>query len=438
MKQKTTLLITALVFHRQTDLRFFGWLTPRRFSASQAIRIAARKGFSTRAALGVFFAACLASSGLCGSLATEYDQISNAIEVNFVATDQHVHQLWSGPDGVWHTEDLTAITGAPPVASGSPLVSDFNSVAVPNTVEVDYVGRDQHIHVLWFNGSWHVSDLNAGIPGAPNAAVGSALASEYDPLSNNVEVNYIGTDQHVHQFWFNGAWNIRDLTLITAAPLAEGGSPLVSEFNQLGAPNTQEVNYIGVDRHVHTFWFNGTWHVSDLNAGTGAPNTAARSSLGSLSNKSLFVDQVYYTGTDQHLHQFYFDGTSWHVQDMTSGTGSPNVAALSAMEGHFNMTADTLEANFVGTDQHIHQFWSRGPGPEGVWYPFDLNSATGAPDAAALSSLASVFNPFSGAFETDYIATDQHVHQFWFNGTWKSLDLTAATGAPKAAPENSF
>ena len=272
--------------------------------------------------LGVCLATCMISSAFGSSLVSEFNPISNAVEVNYIATDQHVHQLWF--NGAWHVTDLTTDTGAPNVAAGSALVSEFNPIANPNTVELNYIGTDQHVHQFWFNGTWHVGDLTAAT-GAPNVAAGSALASQFNSLENTAEVYYIGTDQHVHQFWINGTWHAGDLTAATGASNVAAGSALASAFNPIANPHTVEVNYIGTDQHVHQFWFNGTWHVGDLTAGTRAPNAAAGSALASEFNPISNAVEVNHIGTDQHVHQFWFNGT-WHVQDLTAGTGAPNAA----------------------------------------------------------------------------------------------------------------
>src|SRR5271157_5112098 len=338
--------------------------------------------------LGVCLATCMISSAFGSSLVSEFNPISNAVEVNYIATDQHVHQLWF--NGAWHVTDLTTDTGAPNVAAGSALVSEFNPIANPNTVELNYIGTDQHVHQFWFNGTWHVGDLTAAT-GAPNVAAGSALASQFNSLENTAEVYYIGTDQHVPQSWFNGTWHAGDLTAATGASNVAAGSALASQFNSL--ENTAEVYYIGTDQHVHQFWINGTWHAGDLTAATGASNVAAGSALASAFNPiaNPHTVEVNYIGTDQHVHQFWFNGT-WHVGDLTAGTRAPNAAAGSALASEFNPISNAVEVNHIGTDQHVHQFWFNG-----TWHVQDLTAGTGAPNAAAGSALASEFNPISNA-----------------------------------------
>jgi hypothetical protein len=70
-----------------------------------------------------------------------------------------------------------------------------------------------HVHSLWYNGSWHAADLTA-LAGAVNAASGS-LTAAVNTIANAMEVNYIGGDQHIYVLWYNGLWHVSDLTVAT-------------------------------------------------------------------------------------------------------------------------------------------------------------------------------------------------------------------------------
>jgi hypothetical protein len=61
-------------------------------------------------------------------------------------TDNHLHELWSDVTG-WHTDDLTAATGAPAPVPDSLVGYTFEA---QNTQHVMYVGADDaHVHELW-------------------------------------------------------------------------------------------------------------------------------------------------------------------------------------------------------------------------------------------------------------------------------------------------
>src|SRR6266852_4346231 len=84
------------------------------------------------------------------------------------------------------------------VAFGS-LVAHINTIA--NIDEVFYIGTDQHVHEFWNSaGVWHAADLTA-VAGGPNASLGSTIAAQINTIASTDEVFYIGTDRHVHQLW---------------------------------------------------------------------------------------------------------------------------------------------------------------------------------------------------------------------------------------------
>ena len=70
----------------------------------------------------------------------------------------------------------------------------------------------------------------------------------------------------------------------------------------------------------------------------------------------------------------------------------------------------------------------------GGWAHADLSAATGAPEAAAGSTLTSYAEP--SWRHVCYLGGDGHVHELYMGtagGGWAHADLSAATGAPEAA-----
>jgi hypothetical protein len=62
---------------------------------------------------------------------------------------------------------------------------------------------------------------------------------------------YRGTDNHIHELYWNGTWNTNDLTADTNA-VAAAGDPNGYMFNAQG---TQHVVYRGTDNHIHELWW---------------------------------------------------------------------------------------------------------------------------------------------------------------------------------------
>jgi len=103
-----------------------------------------------------------------------------------------------------------------------------------------YLGTDQHIHQLYFNtgvGHWVDQDLTITSGAAVNAQNQSPLASFVDTPGEHV--SYIGTNNHVIQLYWtsSGGWVEQDLSAtaengLTTLPGSE--SPLIGFFDSIG------------------------------------------------------------------------------------------------------------------------------------------------------------------------------------------------------------
>ena len=131
--------------------------------------------------------------------------------MNYLGTDHHVYQLWWYWSSGWHAGDLTAATGAPNAASGSALATEINTIA--GSVELYYFDSNWKVSELWWspNSGWYSSDPTWGL-GAPSAAPGSSLVSLVNTRAGTVQVHYIAPDKHVHELWWNGIWHTDDVT----------------------------------------------------------------------------------------------------------------------------------------------------------------------------------------------------------------------------------
>ena len=264
---------------------------------------------------------------------------------------------------------------------------------------------------------------NAVGQSAPNAAAGSPLAIISDPITTTVDAFYLGSDRHVHQLWLSsGIWHPLDLTAAAGAPNAVAGSPLVSISDPI--TTTVDVFYLGSDQHVHQLWLSsGIWHPLDLTAAAlGAPNAAAGSPLTSISDPITTTVDVFYVGSDQDVHQLWLSSGVWHPLDLTAAAGDP-----SAFAGSLSSISDpittTVDAFYLGSDRHVHQLWLSS----GIWHPLDLTAAASAPIAGFGSPLVSISDPITTTVDVFYLGSDQHVYELWLSGgIWHPLDVTTA------------
>src|SRR5258707_3639578 len=115
-------------------------------------------------------------------------------------------------------------------------------------------------------------------------------------------------------------WNLNDLTLAASGAPSVGGQATGYVFDAQG---TQHVFYTASDLHVHELWWNSNgWHHNDLTIATGSPNAAG------LPTAYVFAaqgtQQVFYTGeNDSHIDELWWDSNGWHHHDISAATGAP-------------------------------------------------------------------------------------------------------------------
>jgi len=234
---------------------------------------------------------------------------SNRYDVFGVGMNGHVIQLWW--NGSWHWSDL----GAPPSSVGGGILADRLAVASwgTNRLDVFGLGVNGHISQLWWNGSWHWSDL-----GSPPAGVGGG-AFLGSPLtaaswgSGRYDVFGVGANGHVIQRWWDGSWHWADLG---APPATVGGGGLYGPLAAASwGPNRIDVFGRGRNGNVVQLWWNGSWHWSDL--GVPPPTVGGGAIRGSLTATSWGTNRydVFAVGDNGHVVQLWWNG-AWHWSDL--------------------------------------------------------------------------------------------------------------------------
>lgn len=210
--------------------------------------------------------------------AQELTSFSDSIgkHVVFVANDYHVHQLrysaicWSSN---WVNEDLTAMTGGPPLLSfpyyGTPRLTSFSDAAGEHVFHRD--ASFGHLNqYLFAGGVWRNQDLGM--------LASSSSTSGY----SNVGVErlfYETSNQHVHMFVSQDglSWSDSDLTSQTGGTLASWFTALTSFHDALGE-HCFMLAITGTSTSFTVTGTNGTFAPLSLPSGA----TSARFSPGSI------------------------------------------------------------------------------------------------------------------------------------------------------------
>ncbi|MGD0460483.1 MAG: hypothetical protein ABSC21_22405, partial [Terriglobia bacterium] len=168
------------------------------------------------------------------------------------------------------------------------------------------------------------------------------------------------------------------------------------------------------------------WLDEDLTGFTNGALAAAGSALSSFAMANG-TQHVYFV-TDNQLHQLYYNNTKWLDADLTGFTNGALAAAGSALSG-FAMANGTPHVYFVASNQHVHQLYYNYK----KWLDEDLTGFTNGALAAAGSALSS-FAMADGTQRVYFVASNQHVHQLYYNNMkWLDEDLTGFTNGALAA-----
>lgn len=177
--------------------------------------------------------------------------------------------------------------------------------------------------------------------------------------------------------------------------------------------------------HVHHLYYNNVqWIDQDLTTLTGGGKPASFGAVTALYTMPNHQFHVYYTdGNSQHVHQLYYNNTSWSDQDLTLITGGP-AASLYAISGF--AIGNLQHVFYVGLDNHVHELNYNNSN----WSDQDITATAGSTLANLAPILAFATTP-NGQFHVYYQDLNNlDLHQLYFNGTsWSDSDLTAITGA---------
>jgi hypothetical protein len=246
------------------------------------------------------------------------------------------------------------------------------------------------------------------VAGAPNASAASALDGYSTEYNQQQHVNYISTDGNVCELFFSDRWRFNLLTQLACAPLALPGGPIdgyATNFN-----NQQHVNYIGSDNHVHELFFDSAWRHHDLTALTGAPEVGVVTALDGYSTEYNQQHHINFLGTDNHIHELFFD-SAWHHNDLTQAAGAGSFPAVSAsrLDGYSTEYNRQQHVNYVGAGDHLHELFF-----DSAWHHNDLNQQSVAPNPQAGTPVAGYGANFNNQEHVIFIGAKGDIHELWF------------------------
>jgi hypothetical protein len=251
----------------------------------------------------------------------------------YEAANQHIHLIQFSADGNSKNDaDLTKEAGGS-AAAWTPL-SSFNDSSGDHLF---YVGTDQHLYQLYgqlnlvytcsagfpphcslgYQEVWSNQDITkaaelAGAAPEPVSLAGLAGFSAFD----GEHVGYIGVNQHVCQFHWNGTnWIFQDLNL--------NGATEAVWLTGSGISTAYLLPYIGTDGRVHSLNYTSAgWSPQDVTTLADGPAVlypCGGPQLASLGNSQS--GSIFYVAADGNLHRLIATLGLWRDQKLTGLTG---------------------------------------------------------------------------------------------------------------------
>jgi hypothetical protein len=358
-----------------------------------------------------------------GGTISGFGELYSGQAIDFIGVDGHLHRLEDSGTG-WTDTDLTAVTGAPQPLPQSGLTGYWRP---PVDVQVLYFAANDYNHVFQLalgtgDPNWVSTDVTSAADGLVPVA-GRALSAFWDNTTHEPNVFLVGSGQHVVHLTSGNisGWIQEDLTMQAKAVLAQPNTALDA---YAGTDETYHVNYIGNDGHVHELYFvpKHAWVDNDLTqlAAAVAPNpdTALDGYWGSDDSQ-----HVNYIGNDGHVHELYIaPGRGWVDNDLTklADAVAPNVG--SALSGYWG-SDNSQHVNFFGADGHVHELYIA---PGGGWVDNDLTALAGAVAPIVGDRALHSYWGNGSSQHVSFVGVDGDLHQLSIQpGTgWADSDLT--------------
>jgi hypothetical protein len=270
------------------------------------------------------------------------------------------------------------------------------------------------------------------------ATPGSALDGYWGVSDNSQHVNFIDVDNHVHELYIhNGAsWVDNDLSQIANATAARPDSPLDGYWGL--SDNSQHVNFIDENGHINELYIhNGAnWIDNDLSeiaSGGFAPrapqNTAALDGYWGVSDNSQHVNYIDTTG---HVRELYIhNGANWVDNDLTTIARGTVASLDTRLDGYWGTSDNSQHVNFVDGVGHVHELYIHNGAN---WVDNDLTKISNGVIARAGSAIHGYWGS-DNSQHVNFFDGIGHVHELYIhNGAnWIDNDLTMLSFAPPAA-----
>ncbi|MDR6923759.1 T9SS type A sorting domain-containing protein [Chryseobacterium sp. 2987] len=221
-----------------------------------------------------------------------------------------------------------------PNNSYSNLVGGDIAVGLGN--QIFYRSMNGNVQTMyWANNSWQHGVVGGAVHSAPHSLA----------LGENNSVYYRGTNDKLYiLYWSNNAWHSGDISGSVSNNTKIAGDVVVG--------NGAQIFYRGGDGKLQMYyWGNNAWvHTYVDPAGSNAsPLYNIQNTAGAISIDKDNNNTIYYRGTDNNMHRYYWNNTSWQHQWLGSNNDAKVYGDITAGEGN--------QIFYRGIDAKMHLYY---------------------------------------------------------------------------------
>lgn len=179
-------------------------------------------------------------------------------------------------------------------------------------------------------------------------------------------------------------------------------------------------------QHIHELYYNNvSWADTDLTTLTGGATVYPQgiTAFYTTPNDQLHVYYVSNNNLDFHIHQLYYNGSSWSDADLTAITGGMSAANSSGMSGFSIGNAQYVY--FCGSDFAVHEY-AYGNNGNFNWVDTRVPIYGFCAQAPDLVAYTTANNQRHVVYQAPFRNNSRVLRQTYFNGKrWVNQNLTA-------------
>lgn len=188
---------------------------------------------------------------------------------------------------------------------------------------------------------------------------------------------------------------------------------------------TDHVYFVGTDNNIHEDWYNnGSWVTEDTTVNSpGAPATISQSPLASvvLGQSGSISAHIYFIDGNYNIGECYYN-TAWHYTNDSSASG-----------GHTANPGSALKALQTGTYSFHVFFWASDGNLGDIWFDGtnfhydEPNALAGAPAPVSGTFIDAVY--FGGAEYVFYVNSSGEMEVLSYTSSWTHTELSSYYGS---------